>query len=663
MQNESEHYKDCMCPRTFHGLGFSVAKRSNIESEINADNRNAIELNRIALSNGDLINSTISVPIPDNHDPLQHSKKSTNIMRNIVLIFMFILFPALGWGTNYYVDCNSGDDNNVGTNENAAWKTIKKLNITAFNPGDNIYLKRGCTFREQLTVPSSGSPESVITFGAYGSGANPIISCYDLVDNSTWTTIDATYNLYPGYGVVVRTMLRDGLLIPKDTSSSVNADYYYYSSGQMWYKPPAGHAASEYTLEAARRYRAVYVNGKDYVTFNDLTVQGGNGNLYSTDGATFDIKDSTHITLNNILVRYSWITGLYIKAATRDLEDITVQNSEISYSGNGIQVHGETPSYSVTNITFDNLHVHHIAQFENDTRGFSALDREGIGINGYGISSGFTLSNIIVHDVGDNVSANNLGIFFYQVNNVLLRNFLVYNCARAGVEVVDGAYGYNNVLAYGIVHSNGKIATNDGAFSGGVIIKPSYGTGMNGTKLLNSIIYNNDGLASNDPNKRGGLVVYKNFTAPLSSSIEIKNNIISCNITNDLLIYENTGALSGLSSDYNLFYRKSGNSIVYNNKTYDYQKIIGDEAGYYSYETRRDAHSINANPMFVNAVGGDFRVQSSSPAIDKGTNVGFSSDYIGTTLPTGSGYDIGAYEYLGITVPKSPQNIQVVLFQ
>jgi hypothetical protein len=67
--------------------------------------------------------------------------------------------------------------------------------------------------------------------------------------------------------------------------------------------------------------------------------------------------------------------------------------------------------------------------------------------------------------------------------------------------------------------------------------------------------------------------------------------------------------------------------------------------------------------MFVNAVGGDFRVQSSSPAIDKGTNVGFSSDYIGTTLPTGSGYDIGAYEYLGITVPKSPQNIQVVLFQ
>ena len=556
----------------------------------------------------------------------------------IALSLLTLLLACPSWAATYYVDCNatSGGDGSLAT----PWDTIADINGATLSPGDNVYLKRGCTFREQLTVPNSGSAGSPITFGAYGSGANPIISCYDLVDNSTWTTVDKIYDWYPGYGVVVRTMLRDGLLIPKDTSSSVNADYYYYSSGQMWYKPPAGHAASEYTLEAARRYRAVYVNGKDYVTFNDLTVQGGNGNLYSTDGATFDIKDSTHITLNNILVRYSWITGLYIKAATRGIEDITVQNSEISYSGNGIHVHGDS-SYGVTNVTFDNLHIHNIAQFENDTRGFSSLDREGIGINGYGISSGFTLSNIIVHDVGDNVSANNLGIFFYKVNNVLLRNFLVYNCARAGVEVVDGAYGCNNVLAYGIVHSNGKIATNDEAFSGGVIIKPSYGTGMNGTKLLNSIIYNNDGLASNDPNKRGGLVVYKNFTAPLSSSIEIKNNIISCNITNDLLIYENTGALSGLSSDYNLFYRKSGNAIVYNNKTYDYQKIIGDEAGYYSYETSRDTHSINSDPKLTSTT--NFHLLPGSPAINAGVDVGLTTDIEGTDI---EGYpEIGAYEY------------------
>ena len=48
--------------------------------------------------------------------------------------------------------------------------------------------------------------------------------------------------------------------------------------------------------------------------------------------------------------------------------------------------------------------------------------------------------------------------------------------------------------------------------------------------------------------------------------------------------------------------------------------------------------------MFTEA-GIDFRLLSSSMAIDAGINVGLTSDYLGNPVPVGGGYDIGAYEY------------------
>jgi len=78
--------------------------------------------------------------------------------------------------TIYYVDTAAADDNGAGTSEATAWKTIAKVNASSFSAGDSILFKRGCTWREQLTVPSSGESGNPITFGAYGSGEKPVIS-------------------------------------------------------------------------------------------------------------------------------------------------------------------------------------------------------------------------------------------------------------------------------------------------------------------------------------------------------------------------------------------------------------------------------------------------------------------------------------------------------
>jgi hypothetical protein len=83
--------------------------------------------------------------------------------------------------STYYVSTPAGDDGNSGLSELLPWLTINKVNTSGFSAGDSILFNKTCTWREQLTVPSSGSVGSPITFGAYGSGADPIISAADLV--------------------------------------------------------------------------------------------------------------------------------------------------------------------------------------------------------------------------------------------------------------------------------------------------------------------------------------------------------------------------------------------------------------------------------------------------------------------------------------------------
>jgi len=96
---------------------------------------------------------------------------------------------------DYYVK-NDGDDTKAGTSDALAWKTINKVNGETFSAGDNIYFNKGDTWREQLTVPSSGSSGSPITISSYGSGADPIINGADLV--STWTAYVPAQNLPNG---------------------------------------------------------------------------------------------------------------------------------------------------------------------------------------------------------------------------------------------------------------------------------------------------------------------------------------------------------------------------------------------------------------------------------------------------------------------------------
>ena len=75
----------------------------------------------------------------------------------------------------YYIDATNGNDSDIGTSPDSAWKTIFKINNYDFKPGDSILFKRGETWREKLIITNSGDSSNPITYGAYGSGAKPML--------------------------------------------------------------------------------------------------------------------------------------------------------------------------------------------------------------------------------------------------------------------------------------------------------------------------------------------------------------------------------------------------------------------------------------------------------------------------------------------------------
>jgi len=121
-------------------------------------------------------------------------------IKRILYLFAIIALLAMSPGgsadqanfPDIYIDGASGGDGSLAT----PYSDFASINWTT--GGDNsvfdavaadkdvtINLKKGVTWREQMTVGASGSAAHPVTIQAYGEGADPIINGADLVE--TWT--------------------------------------------------------------------------------------------------------------------------------------------------------------------------------------------------------------------------------------------------------------------------------------------------------------------------------------------------------------------------------------------------------------------------------------------------------------------------------------------
>jgi hypothetical protein len=121
---------------------------------------------------------------------------------------------------------------------------------------------------------------------------------------------------------------------------------------------------------------------------------------------------------------------------------------------------------------------------------------------------------------------------------------------------------------------------------------------------------------------------------------EVANNIV-------------VSSRSGIYAEANAPGTLSTSSVFENNLVYGNQQDWGyDDNG--NSTTLQAAGlavtgTITADPQFVNAAAGDYRLSAGSPAIDRGIRNGAPDhDLDGYVRPYGAGYDIGAYEWHGL---------------
>lgn len=97
---------------------------------------------------------------------------------NSYLLFFFLVFLCVGCAPDtscYYLDAVNGNDNNNGHSEQAAWKSLSKLQSLQLKPGDRILLKRGDTYSGELEISGQGTSDNRIYVEAYGEGSKPCI--------------------------------------------------------------------------------------------------------------------------------------------------------------------------------------------------------------------------------------------------------------------------------------------------------------------------------------------------------------------------------------------------------------------------------------------------------------------------------------------------------
>jgi hypothetical protein len=102
--------------------------------------------------------------------------------RFLVTICCALAIAVPATGTLYYIDSDTGSDDDSGLSPAQAWKSLEKVNGTVFGPGDQVLFKRGTRYTGQLRPQGSGRSGQPILIGSYGLGPRPRIDGEGILD-------------------------------------------------------------------------------------------------------------------------------------------------------------------------------------------------------------------------------------------------------------------------------------------------------------------------------------------------------------------------------------------------------------------------------------------------------------------------------------------------
>jgi len=210
----------------------------------------------------------------------------------------------LACATAYYVD-PAGSNGNDGLTPQTAWRTLLKVGISTFQPGDVILFKRDAVWNETLTPPSSGTAGNVIKFDAYGNGRPPEFTGYFTTLGGQWTnitgsvwqtTLSATQPVsqlhFVQFGTIWGNAQGGQSLLAHDR------DWYYDSVGQNLYVWSEGNPVAHYgsvTPIILSGQSLINLDGVSYVEIQHIKLDWYDGYGVQIEGG------SDHIWLANLM--------------------------------------------------------------------------------------------------------------------------------------------------------------------------------------------------------------------------------------------------------------------------------------------------------------------------------------------------------------------------
>lgn len=438
------------------------------------------------------------------------------------------LLMGVASAATYYVDATGGDDDNNGLTTTAAWQTVGKVNATTFGPGDNILFKRGEIWREELIINNSGTADSYITFGAYGSGEKPILTGGRL--ETGWTE---------GESNIWRTTVADEsyLVYFDGTRGNKEAELVGLDEAYDWYIASASTTLYVYaTADPDTLYAEVETIGKNSDgidmwrnhTANNSYVKIENFKIIDAGYAGIGVDYSTGIIIENVEIDTKGRMGIRAtnnSDLTISYATITSPNESFSNQTDGI--------YSSDNVGNSYLHNNIVLGNTNPDQHTDCiqLNKDNGGIIAY---------NYVKQET--NKGANAQGIYGLSLTGTFLVHHNIVDMPDSPSSVIGM---YNNSAAGGLIVS----------FYNNLAKGVSYrliSTDTANVKIKNNILINNFTKTPTQTNARTTLYLE---AAPANHS-EISNNIHLTNYP-DGLILNNGGSTvtfatwQGLGADTN----------------------------------------------------------------------------------------------------------------
>lgn len=528
--------------------------------------------------------------------------------KRTLLSILIIHFSMLSIAATYYVS-NSGNDSNSGLTTSLAWKSISKVNATAFNGGDQILFKRGETFYGTVIVKNSGSSGNPITFSAYGTGTDPIITGFTtlsgwtsegssiyskvissldeaqtnmvLVDDvqvamgrfpdTTWLTYesyssnvsitDNTLGSTPNWTGAEEVIQKNKFVIQREKITSHTTNTLTYAS-HSW----SGMNNGKYFIQNDLRcvtatnewYHDFSGTGKFYIYGDPIakTVKVATlNNLFYNNGYDY-------ITIDHISFTGSIDNAVYCPWAT----NMTIQNCNIKFAGeDGIRIIGN--ARTINGNTINNCNRSAIySQGATGTITNNAINNIGLiygqasdGMYSVGISmdgSGYTIqNNTITNCAYDGVMIQG------GLSNITVKNNFIQNACASILTDGGGIYTpgpQTNILIDGniVINSNSGIYLDEGTTGVTVQNNTVANNILAGIKLhrgYNISVLNNTCYANHSG------IDYENWSGSLAlHDNTITGNIFFAKASTDLTIWiqsDNNDYLQFGTSDYNFITR------------------------------------------------------------------------------------------------------------